>query len=52
MNRKKILQRRIKLLTWFFMVGLVVSGATAIPLCPEVDWLAKAVCAEFQFGGA
>jgi hypothetical protein len=40
-NREPILRRRIKLLTWFFIVGLVLSGATAIPLVTELDWLAK-----------
>lgn len=39
MNRQRILRRRIKRLTWIFIVGLIVSGATAIPLLPEVNWL-------------
>jgi len=46
MNRESILRRRIKLLTWFFIVGLVISGATAIPLNWElnllVNWLGLA----------
>ncbi|TAL07466.1 MAG: hypothetical protein EPO07_00145 [Verrucomicrobia bacterium] len=33
------LRPRIKLLTWLFIVGLVLSGATAIPLTSELDWL-------------
>jgi hypothetical protein len=33
------LQRRIRWLTSFFIVGLVLSGATAIPLEAELDWL-------------
>jgi len=37
MNRDAILRRRIKLLTWFFIVGLVISGATAIPLNWELN---------------
>jgi hypothetical protein len=37
MNREIILRRRLKLLTWFFIVGLVISGATAIPLKWELD---------------
>jgi hypothetical protein len=41
MNREQILRRRIKYLTWFFIVGLVISGATAIPLDWEMDLLAK-----------
>lgn len=39
MSREQILLRRIKRLTWFFIVGLVVSGATAIPLNWELDLL-------------
>ena len=39
-NRESILRRRIKGLTWIFIIGLVVSGATAIPLQWEVDRLA------------
>lgn len=37
MNREQILRHRIRLLTWFFIIGLVVSGATAIPLKWELD---------------
>jgi hypothetical protein len=33
---------RIKTLTWLFIIGLILSGVTAIPLVPEVDALAKA----------
>ena len=39
MNREQILRRRIKRLTWFFIVGLVISGATAIPLNWELNLL-------------
>ena len=39
MNREVSLRRKIKVLTWFFIIGLVLSGATAIPLNTEVDWL-------------
>ncbi|HTL71845.1 MAG TPA: hypothetical protein VL863_00985 [bacterium] len=39
MNRPQQLRRRIQLLTWLFIAGLVVSGATAIPLRLEVDRL-------------
>jgi hypothetical protein len=39
MNREQILRRRIKLLTWLFIVGLVLSGATAIPLAGELNLL-------------
>jgi hypothetical protein len=41
MDRKQILLRRIRVLTWFFIIGLVISGATAIPLVSEVDALVK-----------
>jgi hypothetical protein len=43
MNRETILRRRIKLLTWVFIIGLAVSGVTAIPLEPELDFAAKAL---------
>ena len=41
MNREQLLLRRIKWLTWLFIVGLIISGATAIPLVTELDWLAN-----------
>lgn len=41
MNRGEILRRRIKWLTWFFIAGLIASGATAIPLNWELDLLVK-----------
>ena len=37
MNREAILRRRIKGLTWLFIVGLLISGVTAIPLNWELD---------------
>jgi hypothetical protein len=37
MNRTNLLQNRIRLLTWVIIVGLVISGATAIPLQWELD---------------
>ena len=39
MNRELILRRRVKWLTGLFIVGLVLSGATAIPLPGEVNLL-------------
>ena len=39
MNRETQLRRRIKVLTWLFITGLVMSGATAIPLEWELDLL-------------
>ena len=41
MNREAQLRLRIKTLTWLFIIGLVVSGATAIPLERELDLLTK-----------
>jgi hypothetical protein len=46
MEREGTLRRRIKALTWVFIVGLVVSGATAIPLLSELDWLSEWFSAE------
>jgi hypothetical protein len=43
MNRKAQLRWRIKTLTWLFIIGLVLSGATAIPLRSELDWIVR-VC--------
>ena len=41
MTRNERLLRRVGALTWFFIAGLIVSGATAIPLKSEVDWLVQ-----------
>ena len=41
MNREAQLRRRIRWLTWMFILGLVVSGVTAIPLQTELGWLAR-----------
>jgi hypothetical protein len=41
MNRNQTLRRRIKWLTGLFIIGLALSGATAIPLPNEVNLLAK-----------
>lgn len=37
------LQRRIRVLLWIFIAGLVLSGATAIPLETEVNLLARII---------
>lgn len=42
MNRKQTL-KRIRLLTWLFIIGLFLSGATAIPLQRELDAAARYV---------
>jgi len=39
MDRASLLRRRIRTLTWVFIIGLVLSGATAIPLRHEVNAL-------------
>jgi len=39
MNREQFLLRHIRLLTWLFIAGLVLSGATAIPLLGELNLL-------------
>jgi len=41
MERQKTLRWRIRAFTWLFITGLIISGATAIPLEQEVDWLAE-----------
>lgn len=41
MDREIMLRRRVRVLTWVFIVGLVLSGATAIPLGAELELLAK-----------
>jgi hypothetical protein len=41
MEPREKLIRKIRLLTGIFIVGLFVSGATAIPLLTEVHWLAN-----------
>ncbi len=39
MAREQQLRSRIKIFTYLFIVGLVISGATAIPLQNELNWL-------------
>ncbi len=41
MKRENLLRRRIRALTWLFIIGLVLSGVTAIPIRWEVDFLIK-----------
>ena len=45
MQREEILRRRIKACTGILILGLVISGATAIPLVSEVEWLVKVTSA-------
>jgi hypothetical protein len=46
MNRETLLLRRIRGLTWVFIIGLALSGVTAIPLVTELNWLASWTGAE------
>lgn len=41
MNRAAQLRRRIRTWTWLFIIGLILSGATAMPLVTELEWLTK-----------
>jgi hypothetical protein len=41
MKREQSLRHRIKLLTWLFIIGLFISGVTAIPLQGELNLLVK-----------
>jgi hypothetical protein len=41
MNRPALLRRRLRWRTGFFIFGLVVSGATAIPLVGELELMAQ-----------
>ena len=50
MTREQTLRRRIKTLTGLFILGLLLSGATAIPLQTEVNWLANATGANQLVG--
>lgn len=38
-GRAAELERRIRWLLWFFILGLVVSGVTAFPIQTELEWL-------------
>jgi len=46
MNRELLLRRRIKWLTWLFIIGLFLSGATAIPLVEELRILVRILGAD------
>lgn len=41
MKRELILLQRVRYLTWFFIVGLIISGVTAIPLQTEIGWITE-----------
>jgi hypothetical protein len=46
MSREQILLRRIRWFTWLFIIGLALSGATAIPLHGEVNLLVNLLGAD------
>jgi hypothetical protein len=50
-ERAKILRQKIKICVWFFIFGLVVSGATAIPLLPELNLLVRCFGADHTSTG-
>lgn len=50
-HRQRQLLRRTRWLVAFFIAGLVVSGATAIPIAAEVNWLAQRLGIEPVQGG-
>lgn len=41
MSHEQILHRRIRRWVWFFIIGLLLSGITAIPLVTELEWLVR-----------
>lgn len=51
-NPNCTLLRRIRWLTWIFILGLVFSGATAIPLESEIEWLVRWSGAEAASGNS
>lgn len=42
MQREMVLLKRLRRLAWVFIVGLVISGVTAIPLVSELNLLSDA----------
>jgi hypothetical protein len=50
-NREESLRRRIRVLTRIFIIGLLVSGATAIPLGAELNLLVRMFPATNAPGG-
>lgn len=51
MNCDTLLVKRIRIMTFIVIVGLVFSGITAIPLVAEVDWFVKATHADQSVAG-
>lgn len=44
------LRRRIQWLTWVVIIGLVISGLTAIPITTELNWLSGVIPADSEQG--
>jgi hypothetical protein len=51
MDRPAELRRRLRLWTWIFIVGLVLSGLTAIPIQEQFDLAARWLSPDFRGGG-
>ncbi len=51
MDHAALLTRRLRNWTWLFIIGLVLSGLTAIPIQAEFDWLASFLGSDFGGGG-
>lgn len=51
MDRSPLLLRRIRLWTWLFIIGLVFSGLTAIPIQAQFDLAARWLGSDFGAGG-
>ncbi|HTH49698.1 MAG TPA: hypothetical protein VMB21_19450 [Candidatus Limnocylindria bacterium] len=51
MDQAALLSRRLRSWTWLFIIGLVLSGVTAIPIQAEFDWLASFLGSDFGGGG-
>jgi len=50
MSRQKHLLRRVRIFAWMFIVGLVLSGVTVIPLQTEVNDMVKVLGLEQSSG--
>lgn len=50
MNREQILRRRLKAWTWLFIVGLVSSGLTAIPIMTQFELAVRWFGEDFRSG--
>jgi hypothetical protein len=51
MNRQETLVRKLRLWTVVFIVGLVLSGLTAIPIRTQFEWAVSILGSDFDGGG-